>query len=84
MSRRIHPRFPCLVGTARQTWRPDDGPAPEPLAMWAQMALAAAEDVGAGRDRVVDEVELWIENSVMVEVMTPEMTADFLAAVRSS
>ena len=31
-----------------------------------------------------DVVELWVENSVMVEVMTPEMTADFLAEVRPS
>jgi hypothetical protein len=25
-------------------------------------------------------VELWIENAVMLEVMTPEMTAAYLAA----
>lgn len=29
-----------------------------------------------------DVVELWVENAVMVEVMTPEMTAQFLAAAR--
>lgn len=29
-----------------------------------------------------DVIEFWVENSVMVEVMTPEMTADFLAEVR--
>lgn len=27
-----------------------------------------------------DVVELWIENAVMLELMTPEMTADYLAA----
>lgn len=27
-----------------------------------------------------DVVELWLENAVMLEVMTPEMTADYLAA----
>lgn len=57
MSRRIHPRFPCLVGTARRTWRADEGPAPEPLALWAQTALAAAADVGADRNEVIDRVE---------------------------
>jgi hypothetical protein len=25
-------------------------------------------------------VELWIENAVMLEMMTPQMTADYLAA----
>ena len=57
MSRRIHPRFPCLVGTARRTWRPDEGPSPEPLALWAQAALAAAADTGRSGGDVVDEVD---------------------------
>jgi len=29
-----------------------------------------------------DVIEFWVENAVMVEVMTPEMTAGFLAEVR--
>ena len=28
-----------------------------------------------------DVVELWIENTVMLELMTPEMTAAYLASV---
>lgn len=28
-------------------------------------------------------VEVWVENSVMLEFLTPEMAADYLAAVRS-
>jgi hypothetical protein len=28
-----------------------------------------------------DVIELWVENSVMLEIMTPEMTADYLASV---
>jgi hypothetical protein len=27
-----------------------------------------------------DVIELWVENRVMLELMTPEMTADYLAA----
>ena len=27
-----------------------------------------------------DVIELWLENRVMLELMTPEMTADYLAA----
>lgn len=38
-----------------------------------------AQLVSRGPNEVV---ELWVENAVMVEVMTPAMTADFLAAVR--
>lgn len=50
--------------------------------------VAAVADRAGWRTQVVsrgphDVVELWVENTVMVEVMTPEMTADFLAEVRS-
>lgn len=44
------PRAPCLIGVGRRTWHPADaGPdgAPEPLAMWEEVARAAAADAGA-------------------------------------
>jgi len=44
------PRGPCIIGVARRTWHPADvGPegAPEPLAMWEQVAREAADDAGA-------------------------------------
>jgi acetyl-CoA C-acetyltransferase len=43
------PRAPCIIGVARRTWHPADVPdgAPEPLAMWDEMARAAAADAGA-------------------------------------
>lgn len=44
------PRAPCLIGVGRRTWHPGDtGPdgAPEPLAMWEEVARAAAEDADA-------------------------------------
>lgn len=46
-------RAPCLIGTARRTWR-DGEVVPEPLDMWHQLVRAAAEDVGIGRDIVAD------------------------------
>jgi acetyl-CoA C-acetyltransferase len=54
----LDPRAPCLIGVARHTWHPgdvgDDG-APEPLAMWEELARAAADDAGA--PRAVSELE---------------------------
>ncbi len=46
------PRAACIIGVARHTWHPDDPEvgdqgAPEPLAMWEQVARAAAADTGA-------------------------------------
>jgi acetyl-CoA C-acetyltransferase len=44
------PRAPCIIGVARETWHPDDvGPrgAPEPLAMWEEVAVRAADDAKA-------------------------------------
>ncbi len=43
------PGSPCIIGVARRTWHPADVPegAPEPLAMWEEMARAAAVDAGA-------------------------------------
>jgi len=47
----VDPRSPCLIGVATRTWHPDevgDAGAPEPIAMWDEVARAAAEDSGAG------------------------------------
>lgn len=40
------PRSPCIIGVARRTWHPGDYPegAPEPLAMWEEMARATVAD----------------------------------------
>jgi acetyl-CoA C-acetyltransferase len=43
------PRTPCLIGVAQTTIHPAEGPAPEPLELWARVCAAAAEDSGAGR-----------------------------------
>jgi acetyl-CoA C-acetyltransferase len=37
------PRTPCIIGVAARTWREE---APEPLAMWEEVAREAAEDAG--------------------------------------
>lgn len=47
---KIDPRTPCIIGTARRTWHPGGTPAPEPLAMWDQLARAAARDASARHD----------------------------------
>lgn len=54
----VDPRSPCVIGVAQHTVRPDDGPCPEPLELWADTARAAAEDAlpGAGR-RVLDAAD---------------------------
>jgi acetyl-CoA C-acetyltransferase len=46
MTSAVDPRSPCIIGVARRTWHPDDAPdgAPEPLAMWEEMARAAVAD----------------------------------------
>ncbi|MHB8452390.1 MAG: acetyl-CoA synthetase [Mycobacteriales bacterium] len=43
----IDPRTPCIIGVAQRTTRAGDGPAPEPLTSWAEVARAAAADAGA-------------------------------------
>lgn len=50
----IDPRTPCLIGVATRTWHPGADDAPEPLAMWEQVAREAAADCGnpAALDRV--------------------------------
>jgi len=65
MAMTVDPRTPCLVGTARRTWRAAET-TPEPLDMWvdlARVALADAADasasVGAGAGMAaVDELGL--------------------------
>ena len=55
----IDPRTPCLIGVAQRTVRPDDGPCPEPLELWAETARLAAGDAlgdGAGQ-RVLDAAD---------------------------
>ncbi len=45
------PRTPCLIGVGQRTWHPDevgDAGAPEPLAMWEEVARDAAGDSGVG------------------------------------
>lgn len=54
----VDPRSPCVIGVGQRSWRPDqlDGPdalAPEPLAMWEDVARTAATDTGATSDRVL-------------------------------
>jgi acetyl-CoA C-acetyltransferase len=48
MSPAVDRRAACIIGVARQTWHPADAPegAPEPLAMWEEVARAAAADAG--------------------------------------
>jgi acetyl-CoA C-acetyltransferase len=52
----VDPKAPCIIGVAQAVWRPADGPAPEPLAMWEQVCRAAAADVHAAAD-VLSAVE---------------------------
>ena len=45
----VDPRTPCLIGVGQQTWHPDEvgeEGAPEPLAMWEDVARVAADDTG--------------------------------------
>ncbi len=46
----VDPRSPCVIGVAQFVSRPEDGPCPEPLAMWEQVVRAAADDAGASGD----------------------------------
>jgi acetyl-CoA C-acetyltransferase len=48
----VDPRTPCIIGVAARTWREE---APEPLAMWEEVAREAAED--AGDSRVLEQLD---------------------------
>ena len=53
------PRTPCLIGVGQRTWRPDDvgePGAPEPLAMWEDVARQAGDDSGVGA-RVLESLD---------------------------
>ncbi len=47
MPESVDPRTPCIIGVAQATWRPAEADAPEPLAMWEQVARVAAADAGS-------------------------------------
>ncbi len=58
------PLSPCIVGTARRTWHPEDlgdSQAPEPLAMWEEVAREACADAlegaTAGRSDLARSIE---------------------------
>lgn len=49
----VDPRTPCIVGVGTRTWHPEDvgaDGAPEPLAMWEDVARLAGDDSGASGD----------------------------------
>ncbi len=46
----VDPRSPCVIGVAQYVSRPEDGPCPEPLAMWERVARDAATDSRARGD----------------------------------
>ncbi|HUZ44081.1 MAG TPA: hypothetical protein VMU63_06720 [Acidimicrobiales bacterium] len=46
-------RAACIIGAAQLTLRPEDGDAPEPLALWEEVARRAAADTGVAADRVL-------------------------------
>ncbi|MEY2448316.1 MAG: acetyl-CoA C-acetyltransferase [Acidimicrobiaceae bacterium] len=43
-------RSPCIIGVAQMVSRPEDGPAPEPLAMWEQTCREAVADARGSGD----------------------------------
>ena len=53
----VDPRSPCLVGASQVVVRPDDGPAPEPLDLWAECASLAATDAHPDRARLLSSVD---------------------------
>ncbi|GAC1311687.1 MAG: acetyl-CoA acetyltransferase [Acidimicrobiales bacterium] len=52
----VDPRSPCLVGAAQAIVRPGEGPAPEPLELWAECASRAVSDAGADRARLLRSI----------------------------
>lgn len=55
----VDPRAPCLIGVGQHTYRPEAGYAPEPLVMWEDVALRAANDASTrrGADAVLERVD---------------------------
>jgi acetyl-CoA C-acetyltransferase len=54
----IDPRTPCLIGGGQRTVRPAEGPSPEPLVLWDEVArLAAADAVPGSGARVLRAVD---------------------------
>ncbi|MGH9051333.1 MAG: hypothetical protein ACRDY4_16500, partial [Acidimicrobiia bacterium] len=56
----VDPRAPCLIGVGQRTWRPDEvgeQGAPEPLAMWEEVARVAADDAGASTTDVLGRLD---------------------------
>jgi acetyl-CoA C-acetyltransferase len=54
----VDSRAPCIIGVAARTWHPEDvgdAGAPEPLAMWEEVARAAAAD--ASRSALLEQVQ---------------------------
>ncbi|HEX6311002.1 MAG TPA: acetyl-CoA synthetase, partial [Acidimicrobiia bacterium] len=57
---RVDPRAPCIIGVGQRTWRPEDvgeQGAPEPLAMWEEVARAAAADTRASTVDVLGRLD---------------------------
>jgi len=55
---KIDGRAPCIIGVAARTWHPEEvgeAGAPEPLAMWDEVARAAAYD--AGRTALLERLQ---------------------------
>jgi acetyl-CoA C-acetyltransferase len=55
----VDPRTPCIIGVGQHTYRPEAGFAPEPLVMWEDVALRAANDTSTrgGADAVLGRVD---------------------------
>jgi acetyl-CoA C-acetyltransferase len=55
---RVDRRTPCIIGVGARTWHPEDvgtEGAPEPLAMWEEVARAAAAD--SGRPGLLEQLD---------------------------
>ena len=56
----VDPRAPCLIGVGQQTWHPDEvgeEGAPEPLAMWEDVARLAADDTGVAGSTILGRLD---------------------------
>ncbi|GMU79768.1 MAG: acetyl-CoA acetyltransferase [Acidimicrobiia bacterium] len=55
----LEPRWPCIVGVGQRTWHRDEvgeSGAPEPLAMWEEVARSAADDAAIGA-RLLEDLD---------------------------